>query len=274
MARQRLRITRQGYIVLGAFIIIIIALAVILFVSCGPGRTRDVVVPPSPSPSPTADTGVPPPTVDMSTMAPPEDPPEETPEPEPDPTPDPGTPPPPPTAAAPTATPKSSAMQTPSAEMVEKAVTGKVQKYNVNMRSGPGTSFGVSASGLRDGQKLTVYAMYEEWYFVKVDSLDKYGYITSKFVKLDNAVDGSFVFTEKPEGMIEGRVNAQVIVLRSTASKEDDSNKLGNYDLGTKVFISYKEGDFYYVQIAGTNTKGYLWAQFVTPNGVVPAKPS
>ena len=84
----------------------------------------------------------------------------------------------------------------------------------------------------------------------------------------------AFVSMDKPEGTIEGRVNATVVALRTSPDRDSQTNKLGNVENGTTVYIYYKEGDFYYVLIGTTKTKGYLWAEFVTPNGVVPAKPA
>ena len=79
---------------------------------------------------------------------------------------------------------------------------------------------------------------------------------------------------DKPEGTIEGRVSATVVALRSTPDRDNPNNKLGNVENGTTVYIYYKEGDFYYVVVGTNKAKGYLWADYVTPNGVVPAKPA
>ncbi|MCL2695705.1 MAG: SH3 domain-containing protein [Clostridiales bacterium] len=267
MARQKLRITQQGYIVLAAILIFIIALAVILIVTCSPNRLgENEVADPTPSASPTADPYAPVVTPDLSTYAPAD----ETPDPTPDPTPIPTAT--PPATPSPDPTPDSSVMQTPSPEMVEKAVAGALVKGNVNMREGPGKNFKTIATGLKNGSKLTAFAKFDEWYFVKIN--DKYGYILDEFIKLDKALDPEFIFVERPEGSIEGAVNASTVVLRSAPNKDDDNNKIRNYPNGTKVFIFYRENDFYYVLIAGSNNvRGYIWAEFVKANGVVPNKP-
>ena len=275
MAKQKLRITQQGYIVLGAIAVGIIIIALVIFIlTCSPkGENLDKDVKGSPAPTATADAtadpAAPAPTMEWTPTFAPEETLAPTAEPtataEPVATPEP--------TAAPTATPElPSALTTPSEEMVSKAVTGNLVKGNVNMRKGPGKTFAVDEKGLKNGAKLTVYAKYDEWYFVKMEGQSKYGYITDGFIKLNSPLDSAFIFADKPEGTIEGKINASTCMMRSSASLENDSNKMQAYDLGTKVFIYYKEGDFYYLQVAGTNIKGYMYASFITASGTVPAK--
>lgn len=49
---------------------------------------------------------------------------------------------------------------------------------------------------------------------------------------------------------------------------------IGQYSIGKVVYIYYQEGDYYYVQVAGTELKGYMPAQFIKAEGEVSVKGS
>ena len=48
----------------------------------------------------------------------------------------------------------------------------------------------------------------------------------------------------------------------------------GQYYEGKLVYIFHQEGDYYYVQVAGTELKGYMPAQFIKAEGEVSVKDS
>lgn len=152
------------------------------------------------------------------------------------------------------------------------------------MRQGPSTNHSVVAQGLKLNSVLTIYAEDNGWYFLKVNALNKYGYIRKDMVKLDKALGGSDE-VEVPSGALKGKISASKLVLRSVPNLTDDKNKLGDYTKDQVLFIYYKETDsagnlFYYVQIAGTSTKGYMCARkagetayMISCSGTVPDKP-
>ena len=105
----------------------------------------------------------------------------------------------------PTKTPKPTAEPTPEGpweeptwEMIENAVKGKLTRSGVNMRKGPGTEYGLAASGLKSGTVVTVYAEDGDWYFLRVDKTGKYGYIYSEYVELEDDDDPDPAPTKKP----------------------------------------------------------------------------
>ena len=68
--------------------------------------------------------------------------------------------------------------------MIKNAVDGVLTASGVNMRKGPGTSYGLADSNLKKGTELTIYLKDGEWYFVKVDSTGRYGYIYEDYVEV------------------------------------------------------------------------------------------
>jgi uncharacterized protein YgiM (DUF1202 family) len=158
--------------------------------------------------------------------------------------------------------------------MINGAVSGYVKKSAVNMRQGPGTEYAAVMTGLANNTKLTIYAKKGDWYFVKVNAANKYGYIRSDMVHLDAEIGaGATPEPEAPEGSVKGTLNS-LVVLRSAPTTADDSNKLKQFEKGTLVFIYYSEADFYYVEVAGTGEKGYMSAPLIKASGTVPPKPN
>lgn len=165
----------------------------------------------------------------------------------------------------------SSVMTTPSADMINSAVGASLSKADVNLRQGPGTEYSILKEGLKKDTKLTVYKEVSGWYFLKVNALNIYGYIRKDMVKLDAAIGtGATAEPNAPEGTVKGTLNSTV-VLRSAPDQEDTS-KIKQFEKGTLVYIEYKEGDFYYLQVASTGDKGYMKADLIKASGTVPAK--
>ena len=52
----------------------------------------------------------------------------------------------------------------------------------------------------------------------------------------------------------------------------EGSKSLGDFEAGQTVYIFYRLGDFYYVQIPGTNKTGYMLADLVEAQDVVPVE--
>ncbi len=265
--RKKLIITREGYLVLAAAGVLLLALIIIAVATKGFGACSGAKVS-SASPTPEASAYYPAPTAAPTDTPEPEETPEtETPAPE---TPDP--------AATDTPAPTvelsddPNALLEPTAEMIAGAAEGKLTKSGVNMRQGPSTNTSLVATGLKSGTKLTVYAEDGDFYFVLVNETKKYGYIAKKFVKLLSTLGETSTGSDQPEGTVRGTISSSNLALREGPGVTNKS--LGQYYEGKLVYIFYQEGDYYYVQVAGTDVKGYMSAQFIKVDGEVPKKES
>lgn len=295
MSRKKYRITPQGYVTIGATFILLIAIIILLaatscFGACS--GEEDSVNLPSESPSPTvpAATGTATPTSTGGSVLPVITPsttsgiqsaspavsdpgvlPTDSTAPESTNTPVP--------TATPAGTPElkkdPDALSKPTNSMVKNAASGKLSGKGVNLRQGPSTNTPIVIEDMEKGTELTVYTADGDFYFVKVNSAKKYGYVAKKFVKLisdfgeadsENKED----LSDQPDDTVLGTVTASKLAIREKAST--DSKALGEYTKGKKVYIYYKEGDFYYVKVAGTKIKGYMAAKYIKASGEVKSK--
>ncbi len=164
------------------------------------------------------------------------------------------------------------ALTEPTAEMIAGAAEGKLTKSDVTMRQGPSAGTTIIASGLISGTEVTVYAEDGDYYFLLVNETNKYGYIVKEFVKLLSALGETSDGSDQPEGTVRGTITSSNLALREGPSVT--SKSLGQYYEGKLVYIFYQEGEYYYVQVAGTDMKGYMSAQFIQAESEVPEKPS
>ena len=255
--RKKLIITREGYLVLAAAGVLLLALIIVAFATKGFGACSGKKAAAASS-SPAASEYHPAPTATPKPTAEPTDVPvEETPEAvdTPDPsatdTPEPTVP----------LSDDPNALLEPTAEMIAGAAEGKLTKSGVNMRQGPSTNTTIISTGLKSGTKLTVYAEDGDFYFVLVNETKKYGYIAKKFVKLLSALGETSTGSDQPEGTVRGTISSSNLALREGPGVTNKS--LGQYYEGKLVYIFYQEGDYYYVQVAGTDVKGYMSSQFI-----------
>ena len=154
-----------------------------------PAPTEEPTPTPTEEPTPAPTEEPTPEPTEEPTSAPTEEPtPEPTEEPTPEPTPVPTDTPSPAPTDTPSPTP-SGPPKEPTQEMIDKAVKGKLIKSGVNMREGPSTSYNLVDSGLKSGTVVTVYGSYGSFYFLRVDSTKKYGYISKQFIRLDTDDD-------------------------------------------------------------------------------------
>ena len=264
--RKKLIITREGYYVLAAIGVLLLALIIIAIATKGFGACSKKQEATSATPEASAYHPAP--------TATPRPTPEEVKPTDVD-TPDPGTTDPDATNA-PTPTPvlenDPNALIEPTAEMIAGAAEGKLIKSGVNMRQGPSTLTPIVASNLRSGSKLTVYALDGDFYFLMVNEVQKYGYIKKDFVKLLSALGEVSTTSDQPEGTIKGTITSVNLTLREGPGVTNKS--LGQFYEGKLVYIYYQEGDYYYVMVAGTELKGYMSAQFIKAEGTVPPKDS
>ena len=253
--RKKLIITREGYLFLAAIGVLLLALIIIAVATKGFGacNTEKKVESNIPSaseyhPAPTATPNPTPEEREPANV--------ETPAPD---TPDPNAT----SSPAPTVplTDDPNALTEPTAEMIAGAAEAKLTKSGVNMRQGPSTNTTIIATGLKAGTKLTVYAEDGEFYFLQVVETKKYGYIAKKFVKLLSALGETSTGNDQPEGTVRGTITSSNLALREGPGVFNKS--LGQYYEGKLVYIFHQEGEYYYVQIAGKDDKGYMFAQYV-----------
>lgn len=287
MARKKYKITPQGYITIGAAVILLIALIILLsvtncFGACS-GKEGAVNLPsPTATATPTAEPASTPllsstsggllpiitPNVSGAASASPDvsgtlgtgtaTPASVTPSPS-------------PTAEGLKEDPK--ALKKPTNAMVKEAGAGELSGNDVNLRQGPSTKTPIVIQNMKRGTELTLYTTDGDFYFVKVNSAKKYGYVAKKFVKVTKAIgagDTKEDLSDQPEDTVLGTITASKLAIREKPST--DAKAIGEYYKDKKVYIYYKEGDFYYVKVAGTKTKGYMAAKFIKASGEVKSK--
>ena len=287
MARKKYKITPQGYITIGAAVILLIALIILLsvtncFGACSgkegavdlpsPTATATPTAEPASTPLPSSTSGgllpIITPNVSGAASASPDvsgtlgtgtaTPASVTPSPS-------------PTAEGLKEDPK--ALNKPTNAMVKEAGAGELSGNDVNLRQGPSTKTPIVIQNMKRGTELTLYTTDGDFYFVKVNSAKKYGYVAKKFVKVTKAIgagDTKEDLSDQPEDTVLGTITASKLAIREKPST--DAKAIGEYYKDKKVYIYYKEGDFYYVKVAGTKTKGYMAAKFIKASGEVKSK--
>lgn len=287
MARKKYKITPQGYITIGAAVILLIALIILLsvtncFGACSgkegavdlpsPTATATPTAEPASTPLPSSTSGgllpIITPNVNGAAGASPDvsgtlgtgtaTPASVTPSPS-------------PTAEGLKEDPK--ALKKPTNAMVKEAGAGELSGNDVNLRQGPSTKTPIVIQNMKRGTELTLYTTDGDFYFVKVNSAKKYGYVAKKFVKVTKAIgagDTKEDLSDQPEDTVLGTITASKLAIREKPST--DAKAIGEYYKDKKVYIYYKEGDFYYVKVAGTKTKGYMAAKFIKASGEVKSK--
>ena len=140
--------------------------------------------------------------------------------------------------------------------------TGKV-----NFRTGPSTGYSIIKE-LKKGTKLTVYGITNGWYYVEADGIS--GYLNDKYVKLTASGGNAGSAPAAPaqpsgEQAWSAEVVNEWVRLRSTPSADNQSNILGDYDVGTKLIVHSQTGSFYFVTVDGR--QGYMHKDFVKITG-------
>lgn len=287
MARKRYKITPQGYITIGAAVILLIALIILLsvtncFGACSgkegavelpsPTATATPTAEPASTPLPSSTSGgllpIITPNVSGAAGASPDV----------SGTLDTGTATPASVTLSPSPTAEGlkedpKALKKPTNAMVKEAGAGELSGNDVNLRQGPSTKTPIVIQNMKRGTELTLYTTDGDFYFVKVNSAKKYGYVAKKFVKVTKAIgaeDTKEDLSDQPEDTVLGTITASKLAIREKPST--DAKAIGEYYKDKKVYIYYKEGDFYYVKVAGTKTKGYMAAKFIKASGEVKSK--
>ena len=256
--RRRFRLKPAGYAVLGILLLVIgLCIYAIIRAIVGGPDNNDVLLPPEASASQT-------PEIMQSTQTPV---PEQTPSPTPIVTPTPLVTPTPVTyTQAPTNTPKPQATpRTPTSSEKKNAKIGTLQNDGVNLREGPSTDY-ERIGNYNKGATMKVYDEDGDFYFVKMDKDDKVGFMSKDLVSLQDATPPPNV----PSDAVSGTVTASTVALRKGPSREETAiTELEKNDI---VFVYYKAGEFYYVEVAETGKKGFAFADYIKPSGSVPAK--
>lgn len=249
-----MRITPLGYMVLG--IIVIVMLIGVYFIiwstssarKAGEGNllSSSVTITPTPSLAP-VDNATPTPTIqptDAPTNAPSAPPETPTPTPKPDDTPVPE-------------------VKTPSPSQVQGALDGRTTS-KLRLRQGPGEQYPILQTYVT-GTQLKVYAREGDFYFVMVVKEKRYGYMSVDYVEKDGLLSGETTTPAPtaPEGAVIGTVRASVAALRNVPSTENNT-PFGEVKKGVTVYVYSETDGFYYIEVAGTGTKGYTKADFIT----------
>ena len=180
-----------------------------------------------------------------------------------------------PTATTPVATPKPDdtpepAVKTPTSAQISSAVDGTLNSSGVVLRAGPAQTYSILGK-YSSGTQLKVYEAEGAYFYVRVVKENLVGYIAAKFVDKAGIVPGENA-TPTPKaisGTIPGTVSASKVALRSVPSTEGNT-PVSEAVKGDAVYIYFKTGDFYYIQVASTGLKCYAAAKFITASTTVP----
>ena len=143
--------------------------------------------------------------------------------------------------------------------------TGTVDGSAVNVRSGPGTGYGVLGQ-VNEGDTLPVIGVSGAWLKVTYKNAD--AYIHSDYLPVSYITGGSSAPAEtapapqSQEGT--GVITGNNVCLRSGPGT--GYSILGTYNSGTKMTITGSSGDWYAVTYNGT--KGYVYKQYLSQSGV------
>lgn len=261
--RQGLRITPLGYVVLGLIVVVMLVGVYFIIWSLtgnkdqqGQGNILSSSVNFTPTPTMSPAPGVTPtpslPPTQAPTLAPTAPPETPTPTPKLDDTPQPD-------------------VKTPSPSQVESAVDGQTTA-KLNLRGGPGTQFNVLGT-YSIGTRLKVYALENDFYFVMVVAENAYGYMSAEYVEKEGLLPGETLTPAPnlPDGAVAGTVSASVVALRNQPSTEGNT-PFGQIERGIQVYVYYETDGFYYIEVAGTGTKGYAKAEFIAVEDPVPER--
>ena len=142
-----------------------------------------------------------------------------------------------------------------SASAEQAVVTGS----EVNVRNGPGTVYGISASVSRDTTVEILDRSDPDWYQISWDG--KSGYVSSQFLSLTE--DSSSAEVTPDREVSYGSINGMHVYLR--AAPNTSSAVLGTYSTGKELTITGTLGDWIAVRIDGKD--GYVFSDFVTEAG-------
>lgn len=136
-----------------------------------------------------------------------------------------------------------------TAEKTQGTVTGSV----VNVRTGPGTSYGI-ISQVKKGASITITATLNGWY--KIDINGKEGYISSDYVSTSPSGQNGSTATENRKGIVTG----SVVNVRTGAGTS--YSIITTVAKGASLTITGQENEWYRISINGT--QGYISSYYVS----------
>lgn len=158
----------------------------------------------------------------------------------------------------------------PTDEQIKNAVDGELLNSGVALRKGPDSGYEI-VDKYASGTKLQIFEQVGDYYFCKVISADKYGYLAIKFVARFGLFPGEAP-TPSPEtkaGVINGVVSANKLSLRAVPTTEGN-DPIGECNKDAKIWIYFQTNGFYYAEVVGSGEKGYLAVKYVAAEGAVP----
>ena len=180
--------------------------------------------------------------------------------------------------SAPTPTPTSApelastGARLPTEEERKGAVEGVIRTSNVAMRRGAGKSFDIVRK-YDVGERVLVYAQENEYSLVQVLSDERYGFLATDFITkfglLPAETGARTPVPAIPSGTVMGLVNVEELSLRSVPSTKGNT-PLGVCKNGALLLVQYQSGEFYYVEVAETKQRGYVFAEYVMVQAPVP----
>lgn len=177
---------------------------------------------------------------------------------------------------APTATPApATALHEPTEEELKNAVFAKMTNGGVVLRDAPGKNGNILGKYAKGTELNILGSPNSDYYYVQMIKDGKVGYMAQKFVKTAIATPEPTATPEPipvPEGAIEGKVSRTKVALRSAPDLSDDKNKVGELLQNAQVFIYYKTGDFYCIEVPGSGKQVFAYSTYIKANGAVPVK--
>ncbi len=130
--------------------------------------------------------------------------------------------------------------------------SGFVNTGALNMRKGAGTSYAL-VDELKKNDVVNVYEVAGTWLRVDVPALNKSGYVSAKYITLDNAS-----LTAIGLGVTTGKVH-----LRKSATASSDSLAIVEKNAGLIVLSRDKTSGWYRVKAIAQNREGYISNRYV-----------
>lgn len=251
--RRRVRITAKGYVLLGILLLVILFVARVCTVCYSRSHPEASKPAQNPAAASNADASAPESDAPDASSAPA-------------------------VTAAPTPTPTSTpelastGARLPTEAEREGAVEGVIRTSNVAMRKGAGKSYDIVRK-YDVGERVLVYAQENEYSLVQVLSDERYGFLATDFITKFGLLPGeSGACTPVPAipaGVTMGLVNVEEVSLRSVPSTKSNT-PLGVCKNGALLFVQFQTGEFYYVEVAETKQRGYVFSEYVMVQAPVP----
>lgn len=145
---------------------------------------------------------------------------------------------------------------------------GEITAYNVNLRSGPSTSYNRIAT-LQKSDALTILEKSGDWYKVTVKATGKTGYVYASYVKIVSSGATPTpvpTATPTPASGTRGTINASGVNFRTGPGT--DYKIQSTLNKGTAVTVLGTSGNWLKITVDATAARGYVFAAYVTvPSG-------